>query len=146
MFRNVICLQAHDIRTKQSQIAEKQRELTTLEADRKHLREKHREKTRALAQDQEELFDVCENRDYEEVLTEVTNQLVSAQVCFYVLILLVLLMHWELAVSVSIVVIIYFAQNKNNTFKLSNICKTQSCTNWTKGLCRPTNELIMHYQ
>lgn len=75
-------LQAHDIRTKQSQISEKQRELTTLEADRKHLREKHREKTRALAQDQEELFDVCENRDYEEVLTEVTNQLVSAQVSF----------------------------------------------------------------
>lgn len=78
----LICVQSHDIRTKQSQIAEKQRELTTLEADRKHLREKHREKTRALAQDQEELFDVCETRDYEEVLTEVTNQLVSAQVSF----------------------------------------------------------------
>ncbi|XP_046664938.1 DNA repair protein RAD50 isoform X1 [Homalodisca vitripennis] len=70
---------AHDMRTKQSKIVEKQRQLTTLEADRKHLREKHKEKTRVLSQDQEELYDACENRDYEAVLADVTSQLLVAQ-------------------------------------------------------------------
>ncbi|KAG8306062.1 DNA repair protein rad50 [Homalodisca vitripennis] len=69
----------HDMRTKQSKIVEKQRQLTTLEADRKHLREKHKEKTRVLSQDQEELYDACENRDYEAVLADVTSQLLVAQ-------------------------------------------------------------------
>uniref|UniRef100_A0A1B6KQF5 Zinc-hook domain-containing protein n=1 Tax=Graphocephala atropunctata TaxID=36148 RepID=A0A1B6KQF5_9HEMI len=70
---------SHDVRTKQSRIMEIQRQLTTLEADRKHVREKHREKTRILAQDQEELYDACENREYEAVLADVTNQLLVAQ-------------------------------------------------------------------
>lgn len=76
-------LQSHEIRSKQAKISEKQKDLTTLEADRKHLREKQREKTQALAQDQEELFEVCENRDYETVLTEVTTKLDSVQVRSY---------------------------------------------------------------
>lgn len=76
----------------QAKISDQQKQLTTLEADHKHLKEKHREKMCTLSQDQDELENVCGSRDFETVLADVTKQLDNAQV-----LLMVTMIHYKVS-------------------------------------------------
>lgn len=73
-------LQSQNIRIKQSQIAEKQKELTTLETERKHQAEKLRQQKQLLAEDEEKMYEVCGSKDYEAVLQETSTKLLQLQV------------------------------------------------------------------
>lgn len=70
---------AGEIRKKEAEIREKQKEVTTLETERKYEVEKLRSLTQTLAQDEEELYDVCSGQPYDVVLSEVNTKLQELQ-------------------------------------------------------------------
>lgn len=70
---------ASEIRNKETEIGEKQKEVTTLEAERKHQAERIRTLTQTLAEDEEELYDVCGGQPYDVVLSEVNLTLQKLQ-------------------------------------------------------------------
>ncbi|XP_069688803.1 DNA repair protein RAD50 isoform X2 [Periplaneta americana] len=57
-----------DIKDMSNKLNSKQRELTTLEANRKHLKDALKKQEEDLRTKEEELYDYCEDKDYEEVV------------------------------------------------------------------------------
>jgi len=61
-------------------IAEKQKQLTTLEANYQHTKEKLRAKQTELSDDENALSDMCQGEEYEKVVKEINDKVEELQV------------------------------------------------------------------
>uniref|UniRef100_A0A1B6C3H1 Zinc-hook domain-containing protein n=2 Tax=Clastoptera arizonana TaxID=38151 RepID=A0A1B6C3H1_9HEMI len=66
---------SRQIRSKETQITEKQKELTTLEADRRYQADNLKKQKQLLTSDEEELYEVCGSKDYHTVLQDTSTKL-----------------------------------------------------------------------
>ncbi|CAI6346339.1 unnamed protein product [Macrosiphum euphorbiae] len=67
------------IRCNRKSIAEKQKQLTTLEANYNHTKEKLRTKQIELSNDENDLSDMCQGQEYETILKEVNEKVEELQ-------------------------------------------------------------------
>lgn len=68
------------MRSNRKGIAEKQKELTTLEANYNHTKEKLRAKQRDFDDDENALSDMCQGQEYDTLLKEVNEKVEELQV------------------------------------------------------------------
>lgn len=72
--------QSNTIRSNRKSITQKQNELTRLESNYQHTKEKLRAKQTELSDDENALSDMCQGQEYETIIKEVNEKIEELQV------------------------------------------------------------------